>query len=437
MQRTFRKKLGSTCYRAVPRITGTLLCGAYCIVGLTQQTIFKDTVTAGQIRGTEDSGADRRPFLGPVYPEDLAPVLPADTMAGRWLKRHKLSAYGWLDGGVTTTSGVSGQTTEAPVPNRFSNQVMLDAAWFTMQRPLGGQTSWGFRTDFYAGSDAALLRPRESFGPQGPRWGTDFRQAYISLRVPHPFAGGVEIDAGRINVPTGYETLMAPYRPIYSEGYFWIHYEVGSTAAIATMHPGERLTVLAGTVMGYNTVFTLRGRAPSYIGRLIYKTRGETARQWLATIYTGPEPFSSQPNHVGRWQTLAELQSRQVWTPRLAQVVQVHYAEDFGDPATGGHNTHTAGAFLITSYKVNSKLYLHSRLEWFSDTKGVRIAKAGTYSEATFGLGLFPLASIDVRPEIRGDFAGQPSFGAVDQVNRHRNQLSFAVELVSKAKLLP
>ena len=277
-----------------------------------QQTVFKEPAGSDPSEGRDDSGQDRRPFLGQIYPEDLSPWVKPNTAFGAWFARNHIQAFGWLDGGVTSISHVSGQAVEAPVSNRFSNQAMLDAAWLTLERPTSKSFSWGFRTDFYVGSDAALLRPRESFGPKSTRWGTDFRQAYLSIHIPGSLRG-TDLELGRINVPTGYETLMAPYRPIYSEGYFWIHYEVGSTSVQATLHPSARLDAVAGVVMGYNTIFTLRGSSPSYVGRLIYRPRGEKARQLFATVYTGPQPVSSQPGHVGSWQTISELQYREVW----------------------------------------------------------------------------------------------------------------------------
>jgi len=145
--------------------------------------------------------------------------------------------YGWVDGGFTYASTGYGLLIDATTPNRFGNEFLLNRAWLITERLASKERwSWGFRTDFYAGSDAALLRPLNSFGPQGTHVGTDFRQAYLSLHTPGINDRGVDWAFGRQNVPTGYETLMAPYRPIYSESYFWIKYEVGSTSALATIH---------------------------------------------------------------------------------------------------------------------------------------------------------------------------------------------------------
>ena len=68
-----------------------------------------------------------------------------------------------------------------------------------------------------------------SFGPQGPRFGTDFRQVFLSLHIPIIAKGGLDLQLGRQNVPIGYETLMGPYRPLYTETYYWIFHQVAAT----------------------------------------------------------------------------------------------------------------------------------------------------------------------------------------------------------------
>jgi hypothetical protein len=232
-------------------------------------------------------------------------------------------------------------------------------------------------------------------------------------------------------VPTGYETLMGPYRPNYSASYFWIKYEVGSTSALATIHPTEKLDLIGGVVMGYNTVFELRGRSPSYVTRALYRPHFDKYTQLIATVYTGPEPFAVTAGHLGTWQTLAELQARHVWTPRIGQVAQVHYAADVRDPTTKRVSP-TQGAYLLTAFRVNPKLFINTREEWFSDPHGVRNETPGTYSEATLGLNVMPVAWLNFRPEVRGDFAGQRSFAASLGGPPTRNQLTVAFDLIVK-----
>jgi hypothetical protein len=388
-----------------------------------------------QMTGRDDSGSDRNAFGGDYSPEDQSPLLLRNRSGINWAVTHRICSFGWFDGGFTSAGNASGRIQEAPTPDRFSNQAMLNAAWLTMERPTAEGLSWGFRADFYAGSDAALLRPLNNFGPQGPRWGTDFRQAYLLVHTPLIFSQGIDWTIGRINLPTGAETGLAPYQQLYSRGYFWIHDETGGTALIATLHAHRTLDLVVGTVMGYSTFFEMRGRSPSYIGRVLFHPSGKTKQQLLATVYSGPRPLAATKEHVGRWQTLAELQLRQAWSGQFTQIFQTHYSADTRDPGNGGQTSVTRGAFVISALQINRLVSFHTRLEWFSDPHGIRATLPGNYGEATVGVTIDPKSWLAIRPEIRVDLAGRPSFGAVDSNVRHRNQLSLALELVIKARL--
>jgi hypothetical protein len=103
-----------------------------------------------------------------TYPENLKPVF-SDGSFAKWATQHKLCSFGWLHGGLSSVYRAHGLVLEAPVPDRFSNQAVLDAAWLAVGKPTQSGASWGLRADFYAGSDAALFRSLNYFGPDGAR----------------------------------------------------------------------------------------------------------------------------------------------------------------------------------------------------------------------------------------------------------------------------
>ena len=369
------------------------------------------------------------PVLGSIPPEDLPPLFPefAD-----WLKRERIRVYGWIESGYTYSSAGDGLLANAPTPNRFGNQAILNGAWLIVERQLAHEGwSWGFRSDFYAGSDAALLHPQNGFGPEDLRWGTDFRQLYLSLHMPLLSEGGVDLQLGRQNVPIGYETLMAPYRPMYSDTYFWIHFQVGSTSAMATWHATDHLDLLGSVILGYNTFFNLRGDSPCYLAKAIYSMGPEKQTKVSATVYTGPEPFPVATGHLGSWQTGAGAQVIHNWCPRLTQEFLVYGAWDFNDPAVN-RTSPTYGSFTILTYHLNQHLDLNGRGEWFWDKDGARTGHGAHYGEIAVGLNVMPNPWINFRPEIRGDFASEPSFGSVRSTNRERSQLTVAFDVILK-----
>lgn len=377
-----------------------------------------------------------REHLGSVNPENLAPLFEGDAVSS-WFARHRIRSYGWFDGGGTYSSSGDDLLSVAPEPNRYGNRFLLNGAWLIFERPLAQEGwQWGFRTDFYAGSDAALLRPMNSFGPQGKRFGTDFRQLNLTIHMPILTSRGVDLLLGRTNVPLGFETLMAPYRPMYSQTYFWINFQVAATMAYATLHLNRSLDVVGGTAMGYNTVFKLRGRAPAYIGRVLYHPRASPRTTLIGTVFTGPRTTPWAAGHSGNWQTVGELLLKHDWNPRFIQVFQVNSSLNTKDPAIHGRNDATHGAFTIATFHLTKTLDLNARQEWFTDHYGVHTGVPGHFHATTLGLNVMPLASINFRPEVRWDGAGQRSFGpaTVPLASRAREQWTVAADLIIKFK---
>jgi hypothetical protein len=410
-----------------------ILCiNAVISVSLVTPAFAQQTVEAKTITELAPSMSEltKPPVLGSIPPENLPPLFPELT---DWLKRERIRFYGWIEGGYTYSSAGDGLLASAPTPNHFGNEAILNGAWLIVERQLAHEGwSWGFRSDFYAGSDAALLRPQNGFGPENdPHWGTDFRQLYLSLHMPLLSQGGVDLQLGRQNVPIGYETLMAPYRPMYSETYFWIHFQVGSTAATATWHATDDLDILGSVNFGYNTFFNLRGSSPCYLAKAIYSIGPDKQTTVSAAVYTGPEPFPAATGHLGSWQTGAGAGVRHNWSPRLTQQFLVSGSWDFNDPAVN-RTSPSYGTFTILTYHLNQHLDLNARGEWFWDKHGARTGNAAHYGEVAVGLNVMPNPWINFRPEIRGDFASEPSFGSVRSTNRERSQLTVAFDVILK-----
>jgi hypothetical protein len=382
---------------------------------------------------TPSTSAQKAPEqLGSVNPENLTPLF-RETATTQWLAEHRVRAYGWLDGGYSYSSSGDGLLNVAPEPTRFGNEFLLNGAWMIVERPPDTKNwSWGFRSDFYGGSDAALLRPLNNFGPQDKHMGTDFRQLFISAHMPVLSAKGVDLQLGRQNMPLGYETLMAPYRPLYSQTYFWINFQVVATAAVATLHPANSLDLLGGALIGYNTVFEMRGRAPDYIARATYRPGNSSRTAFLGSVFVGPKPAPIAAGHTDSWQTIVEVEARRTWTPRFSQVMQASSSWASKDQAIHGGTSATHGASSIATFHLDRQFDLNARGEWFYDAHGVHTGVAGHFGETTFGFSIMPARWVTFRPEVRGDFSGQPSFGPVGAVNHSRNQLTAAFDVIFK-----
>ena len=374
--------------------------------------------------------------LGPTLPEDIK--LPESFITNNaltnWGKAHRLRFFGWVDGGYTWSSAGSGLLNVEPRENRFGNAFLLDQATFVFERTLNEEAwSWGFRSEFYMGADASLLHPINGFGPNNERFNTDFRQAYFAFHAPILTAGGIDFKLGRQYVPLGYETTMAPYRPMYSLAYVWLYSQNGATTgAIATIHVTPQLDVVTGATLCVNALFDFRGRAPCYIARGLYWLSSKKRTKLVGTFYTGPQPIAAAKGHIGKWQSEVEVQLIHDVNRRLTLVSETNAGWDTRDPANRLKTSEWYGTYGMGIFHVHRMLDLNSRADWFKDADGSRIGTRSNYGEITVGPNFMPARMINFRPEVRWDVASNRVFGSTGSTNLKSHQWTAAVEMLIK-----
>jgi len=382
------------------------------------------------------SSAYSLPPLGPVTPEDihLTGTLIAPNALTDWGAAHRLRFFGWANGGYTWSSAGTGLLQVEPRENRFGDAWLVNQAAFVLDKTLNEEDwSWGFRSEFYMGADAALMHPANGFGPSGTRFSTDFRQAYVSLHAPILTARGVDVKLGRQYVPLGYESAMSPYRPMYSLPYAWMYSHTGATTgAIATIHINPRLDVITGATLCVNSLFEFRGRAPCYIARGLYWVDSTRRTKLVGTVYTGPQPLAAAKGHIGQWQTEDELQLIRNVNRRLTLVSATNFGWDTRDPANHSRTSKWYGTYGMEIIHVSPLLDLNSRAEWFDDADGSRIGKRGNYGEIAAGPNVMPSRMINFRPEGRWDVAGNPVFGDAGTPSSKSHQWTFAFDMLVK-----
>lgn len=383
--------------------------------------------------GPPGSGADTH--LGPVLPEDIhliGSLIPSNALTD-WAASHNLRFFGWANGGYTGSSTGSGLLELAPLMNRFGNTCILNQAAFVLERTLDPEWSWGFRAEFYMGADAAFLRPLNGFGPTGNKFGTDFRQAYVSIHAPVLTEGGVDFKFGRQYVPIGYETTMAPYRPMYSLTYVWAYAENGATTgATATIHVNPRLDVVAGVTLGANSLFELQGRAPDYILRGLYSLDADKRTKLVGTLYTGPEPLAYHEEHIGLWETLVELQLSHDLNRWLTLVSETNLGWLTQDQANHSNTSQWYGTNVVGIIHAHRLLDVNLRAEWFDDVDGARTGTRAHYFEVTAGLNIMLTRWLNLRPEVRWDSATSAVFGPTDSPNRDNHQWTYGFDTLVK-----
>jgi len=373
--------------------------------------------------------------LGPVLPEDIeliGPLIPPNALTD-WAASENLRFFGWAEGGYTASSTGSGLLEIEPRMNQFGNSWLFNQATFVLERTLAPEWSWGFRAEFYMGADAAFLRPENGFGPTGDKFGTDFRQAYVSVHAPVLTERGIDAKLGRQYVPIGYETTMAPYRPMYSLSYAWKYAQNGATTgAIAIAHVNSELDVIGGVTLGANSLFELEGRAPCYIFRGLYFVDPDHGTKLVGTLYTGPKPIAPAKGHEGNWETLLELQVSHTVNQWLTLVSETNLGWETQDAGNGGKTSQWYGTSGQAIVHVNPLLDANLRVEWFYDVNASRTGTRASYFEVTPGLNIMPTPWLNIRPEVRWDRATRSVFGPEASASRESGQWTFAFDMLLK-----
>lgn len=372
------------------------------------------------------------PKLGPT-PVDQVRLLMDTLGLKNVLEDHGIRAFGWAEGGYTYSSTGPGLLAVEPRQNRFGDQFLFDQLGLVIQKPLKqDQFDVGFNVRYFAGADAALGQPKGGLDdpPGNQRFSHDFRDLNVDAHLPILTEGGVDVKVGRMNTIIGYNGFLAPYRPLYSSDYQFFYSQDGAFTGILTnLHVNKQLEIWNGLTFGANTFFTLRSNdSYCYIGQVNYWTSEEQKTRLTGSVYCGPNAIFAAPGLAGDFVSTVELRVQHNYSERLTLVLQNNMGWDTNTPVGTGS---WYGLYGIGILHLTEKWDAIVRAEWFDDVKGTRTGVDTNYEEVTFGVNYHPNKYLEIRPEIRGDFAGRPAFGPGGEP-LDRSQLTLAMSALLK-----
>ena len=344
----------------------------------------------------------------------------------------KLKIFGWLEGDYTYRSSGAGRTTVAPVMNRFGNEALLRQAVLRIERPLDPNCwSWGFNVQAMGGADAAFLNPSKGaiIRNPDPRMGFEFADLNVTAHAPILTDGGVDFKIGRQTSAIGSQAAQAPWRVFASSDYQWYAAQEGRfTGITATWHVNKQLDVYAGVNMGWQTFFEWLSVGPTYIMQVNYGLDEAKNTLVTGTFEWGPE----RPGYTGITY-VGELRLTQKWSPCFSTILQAQMVYSNGGYAPfrpAVVKERATGIYALAQYHLNECVDLNVRAEWYEDTNGGSYPGGGLtlrpndYYAGTVGVNYHPNKWLELRPELRYDFADHPAFGAVDRPNPLRSQFS-------------
>jgi hypothetical protein len=343
-----------------------------------------------------------------------------------------IRTFGWVEGGYNGSSSGRGLLSVQPRLNRFGNEFLLNQIGWVVERPLRqDEFNLGFMMRYFAGADAATGAPKGGIDSSpNPHFGQDFRDLYLSAHLPIFTEGGMDFRIGRMNTIIGYNGFLAPYRPFYSSDYQFFYAQDGAfTGFLAGQHVSDRLDFWSGMTLGANTFFVLRSaHSYCYIGQVNYWLTDERRTRLTASVYSGPNAIFAAPGLAGTYVTMVETRVQQDWNEWFTQVLQNNMGWDVNTPVGTGS---FYGLYLINILHLTPKIDGLCRAEWFDDVQGTRTGVKTNYEEVTLGVNYHPIKYLDIRPEIRGDFANAPAFGVNGQ-HTHERQLTGGISFLVK-----
>ena len=381
---------------------------------------------------SDEVQAPVEPKWGP-YPVDQVRflqnlLLPNDS-------RYKF--YGWFEGEYSLRSTGHGQTKVEPVMDRFGDEFMFRQLALRIERTVDPTTwSWGFTVQPYAGSDPAFLNPTRGaiIADPNPRFGFDFSDLNVTAHVPLLTEGGIDIKAGRQTTVLGSQAAQAPWRVFASSDYQWYLAQEGRFTGVSVKwYINDRLNLYYGLEFGWGTFFDNLSVAPDHLVQINYFLTDEKRTMLTASVLTGP----TRPHYAGNT-TSTELRATQFWNKYFTQIVQSQFGYSDGNIfGPLGPKEHFLGVWTILSFHLSEKVDFNVRPEWYDDVNGGGYPGGSgfknNYYALTVGLDYHPNRWLQIRPELRGDFADQtPAFGPFDDPNKKKEQFTSTLEFLTK-----
>ena len=371
------------------------------------------------------------PSLGPTPVTEVRFLM--DTLGlANLLGDSGIDVFGWLEAGYTGVSGSGGLLSVQTRLNRFGDEFVLSDMGLVVHKPLRqDQFDLGFKVRYFAGANPALGQPLGGldFPPGNPRFSHDFRDLFLQAHLPILTEGGLNVRVGRMNTIIGNNGFIATARPLFSNDYQFFYSTTGTfTAFLTQLVVNDRLDIWNGMGLGANTFFTKRSAdSYCYLGQVNYWLQEEQRTRLTVSLNCGPDTLPAAPGLNGDFASIVELSLVQNWGERFTQVVQSMIGSDANTPRGTGswYGVYTQGVVHLTR-EWDAIL----RADWFRDVKGTRTGIDTGYYAMTLGANWHPNECLEIRPEVRGDFAGRPAFGAGGP--RERNQLTAVMSMLVK-----
>lgn len=402
-----------------------------------------------------------------------------DPNSSSFMKNHNLKIGGWLNSGITYNAAAPDNNFNGPVTFGDRNgEVQLNQLNLYLQKSVateGNSFDLGGRFDIMFGSDSIFTQAygvpafdvNTAQALKRSTWDLSFLgandnrfydfalpQAYLEAYIP--VGNGLNVKAGHFYTPIGYETVPAPDNFFYTHAYTMQYGEPFThTGVMGNYTVDSNWAVMGGVVTGSAT-----GGWDGGWDRHLGNWSGLMGTTWTSTdknssinvsgTYGGTSEQSSND-----WAMYSIVAKHNITDKMHLMVQHDHgFADgtfDFGTLTPNAIDAEWYGVNTHLTYDVMDNLTAGVRGEWFRDQNGFRVCSPGrvaasgapdgtfyasgstfgatcsaaSYYAVTAGVNYKPLKWLNVRPNVRYDWAdGARPFG-----NNKQDQFLFSTDV--------
>lgn len=291
---------------------------------------------------------------------------------------------------------------------------------------------WGYRADILYGVDG---NEAQSFGNIDPdKWDylNGWDHGIYEWAMPQLYGevamGDLAVKAGHFYTPIGYEVVTSPDNFFFSKQITFYNSEPFThTGALATYKVSDKLTVIGGWTLGWDTGYYQFAKGSNGIVGATF-----TVSENTTLVYAGGfGDFGWRGDGAINSFILSQKWGEKWMSVHQFDVLQTNANSAFGaDFATGGLAGDSTGFINYLFYEINSRWKLGTRQEWYK-------ADGISYYTWTYGVNYKPTANLTIRPEMRHMWApGQPKGAAGDIARNIHNVYGgedvFGVDVIFK-----
>ncbi len=330
------------------------------------------------------------------------------TEFGRYLNRHRIKLYGWVDVGANISS--SSRSNQPAAYAIYSNQVHLDQLLFRVERlpdtVQQDHIDWGFHLSNIYGIDYRYTNTKGIFSGQktrNRRYGYDPILAYIDIYFPK-IARGATLRVGRYLSIPDIEGQLAPDNYMFTHSLLYTFDTFTQQGGILTVKLNDQWQVQGGLAVGNDVSFWTNGRKLTGIAGVQWISKNNRDSIYLVANSINDARYAInnvQQNNItwshhfrafhDRWHTKTE--AYYIWLHHVPATVLP------SNVSPGFTNAYGAVNYLVG--RINSKAYVTFRNEILNDQQGQRTGVATAYTSHGIGVTYWLNKSMAIRPEFR------------------------------------